>query len=155
MALCLKDLPDTANYNAQGDDLGEERQLDEPHRRQQQQKLLEDLVVSGAMEKSSTGYYSLVPRALVDLKPWLVSRYHDSSTLGDPWQRIKDCVICGDIVTIGHRCGNTDCSIRVHQVCEDILWAESKPLECPGCHWIWTEAYVGEKALLSRPSSSE
>ena len=58
----------------------------------------------GWLEKSAKGFYSLSPRALMELKGWLCETYNDEEEEADqedgPRIRIKMCKACGDIVTV-------------------------------------------------------
>ena len=68
------------------------------------ESMLGRLVDEGWLEKSSKGFYSLSPRALIELKGWLCETYNDDEDEPDgdegPRLRVKMCKACGDIVTI-------------------------------------------------------
>ncbi|KAK4448089.1 Nse1 non-SMC component of SMC5-6 complex-domain-containing protein [Podospora aff. communis PSN243] len=57
--------------------------------------LLSSLVAEGWLEKSREGFFSLSPRALVELWAWLVETYNDPE---DDWLHIKDCEACKEIM---------------------------------------------------------
>jgi non-structural maintenance of chromosomes element 1 len=60
------------------------------------------LVEEGWFEKSAKGFYSLSPRALMELKGWLVGTYNDPADDDDDEARrdkIKFCHACKDIIT--------------------------------------------------------
>lgn len=61
--------------------------------------LLSNLVAEGWLEKSRKGFYSLTPRALMELKGWLVETYNDD----DDTQKIKTCQACKEIITVVRR----------------------------------------------------
>jgi hypothetical protein len=70
------------------------------------EKVLESLIDEGWLEKSSMGFLTLSPRALMELRSWLVDTYNDPPE-GPPdeeddreWQKIKSCEGCKQIVTI-------------------------------------------------------
>lgn len=70
----------------------------------QAETMLQRLIQEGWLEKSRKGYCSLTPRALMELRGWLVSTYNDESGR----QRIKFCDACKDIMTV---VGNSSTSI--------------------------------------------
>lgn len=69
----------------------------------QAEKTLESLVDEGWFEKSKSGYYSLSPRALMELRGWLQETYNepaDEEEEGGRIDRIKLCQACREIVTV-------------------------------------------------------
>lgn len=60
------------------------------------------LVEEGWFEKSAKGFYSLSPRALMELRAWLVESYNDPE---EDENRIKFCQACKEIVTVVSRGG--------------------------------------------------
>ena len=61
------------------------------------------LVEEGWIEKSGKGFYSLSPRALMELRGWLVETYNDPDEEVDGdgrVDRIKSCQACKEIVTV-------------------------------------------------------
>lgn len=112
------------------------------------ESVLTSLVKGGWMEKSREGFYSLSPRALLELRPWLVETFNDPDVAADEWQRIKFCEGCKDLVTIGLRCPEPDCSLRLHDGCQDAFWRVRRGTKCPKCTREWTgKNYVGERAV--------
>ncbi len=72
---------------------------------QQAERVLARLVEEKWFEKSGAGYYSLSPRALMELRGWLVETYNeeeeDEQGRGfGRWEPIKFCQACRDIVTV-------------------------------------------------------
>ncbi|EEP77693.1 predicted protein [Uncinocarpus reesii 1704] len=66
--------------------------------------MLKRLVEEGWLEKSRKGNYSLTPRALMELKTWLIESYNDDEDGGelDNEQRhdkIKTCFACKELIT--------------------------------------------------------
>ncbi|RMZ76616.1 hypothetical protein DV738_g4777, partial [Chaetothyriales sp. CBS 135597] len=64
--------------------------------------VLAKLMDQGWLEKSSAGFYTLTPRALMELKGWLVDTYNDT---GDDERdthagKIKFCYACREIITM-------------------------------------------------------
>ena len=67
--------------------------------------LLRKLEAEGWLEKSDAGFYTLSPRALMELKGWLVDTYNDvDEDAEDERQsqrkKIKSCHACKEIITI-------------------------------------------------------
>lgn len=110
--------------------------------------VLGNLVDSGWFEKSKSGFYSVTPRALLELRPWLMNMYNDPDAGPDEWQRIKFCEACKDIVTTGLRCSEPRCLVRLHDMCEEAFWRMRRAKECTRCSRQWTGlSYVGERAI--------
>lgn len=109
--------------------------------------LLGKLEKENWLERSSKGYYSLAPRALLELRTWLQENYNESD---DPntYQKIKFCEACREIVTIGQRCSDLECNARLHNICEIAYWKSRPSRKCPKCNLQWNgENFVGEKAI--------
>lgn len=71
----------------------------------QAENMLKRLVEEGWFEKSRKGYYSLSPRALLELRGWLVSTYNeaadeDAEENTGRNDRIKFCYACKEIITV-------------------------------------------------------
>ncbi|GAB7351483.1 hypothetical protein MBLNU459_g2134t1 [Dothideomycetes sp. NU459] len=72
----------------------------------QAERVLDGLVEEGWFERSGAGFYSLSPRALMELRQWLIETYNEPP--GDDededdqirQDRIKLCQACKEIVTI-------------------------------------------------------
>lgn len=66
--------------------------------------LLSKLVDEAWLEKSAKGFYTLSPRALMELKDWLVTTYNESADgseeVEEEFNKIKFCQACKEIVTI-------------------------------------------------------
>ncbi|KAI4108449.1 MAG: hypothetical protein L6R37_001053 [Teloschistes peruensis] len=74
------------------------------------EKMLKTLVDEGWFEKSKRGYYSLSPRALIELRGWLIETYNDvdedDEDDDERMPRIKQCAACKEIVTMTEWMGN-------------------------------------------------
>lgn len=117
------------------------------------EKLLVKLIGEGWLERSATGRYSLSPRALMELRTWLVESFNDPDAAPGRWQRIKICEACKNIVTHGQRCAERDCTVRLHDICDDVFWRTQRRKECPRCSTVWTgKHFVGERALATPES---
>ena len=110
--------------------------------------LLKSLVAEGWLEKSRDGFYSLSPRALLELWSWLMATYNDPE---QDWQRIKFCEGCKEMVTTGQRCSDRDCNARIHDICHNKVWpSRNSTKKCPKCQTLWEgNKFVGERAVTS------
>ncbi|PHH59494.1 hypothetical protein CDD82_2450 [Ophiocordyceps australis] len=110
--------------------------------------VLRNLVDQDWLEKSKDGFYSPTPRTLLELRPWLIEVYNDPDAEPDEWQRIKLCEACKDILTIGRRCQEPSCNLRLHDICHEAFFRSRRSKNCPKCDTAWTgERYVGERAI--------
>jgi hypothetical protein len=131
---------------------GEEQQsqapVDKGLKHSEVETVLESLVEGGWFEISREGFYSLSPRALMELRPWLVDMYNDADAEPNDWQRIKFCEACKEVVTWGLRCSEPDCTLRLHDICQQAFWRSRRGTACPKCSREWTgNHYVGERAI--------
>lgn len=117
------------------------------------EKVLRLLVEEGWFELSQKGYYSLSPRALMELRGWLIETYNEQAEEeedDDDAERvkIKFCAACREIVTVGQRCPNGTCNARVHNHCiRNLFRSQGGREECPTCNTAWQDPLpVGEKA---------
>ena len=88
--------------------------------------MLKTLVEEGWFEKSIKGFYSLSPRALTELRGWLLETYNDleedEEEEGSVSKRIKQCFACREIITTvswaapSHFFSSTDSQSRVNGV---------------------------------------
>jgi len=116
----------------------------------QAERLMNSLVAEGWFERSKEGWFTLSARALMELKAWLVATYNDPDAEDGDWQRIKSCAACKSIVTIGQRCPNLDCNMRLHDVCQAAFWRTRKDKRCPKCKTEWNgNFWVGERAVTT------
>ncbi len=116
----------------------------------QAEELMQSLTEGGWLERSARGLYTLSPRALMELKGWLVATYNDPDAEGE-WQHIKNCVACKNVVTVGQRCTDVMCNVRLHEICARPFWRQRRnEVACPSCGKKWDGAYLGEKALEPR-----
>lgn len=114
------------------------------------ESMLSRLVSEGWLELSREGFYSLTPRALMELKTWMVESYNDPDVGPEEWQRIRFCRACKEVVTHGKRCTERDCTLRLHDICEDAFWRTQRSKQCPQCQRDWDgEHYVGERAVTT------
>jgi len=98
--------------------------------------VLGSFVAKGWLLKSKRGRYSLSPRTILELQPYLRSTYPDE---------ILDCTICMEMVTRGVGCYTPHCQTRLHNYC--FTKYRKRSANCPSCHENWsTDANV--KKLL-------
>ncbi|KAK8090878.1 Non-structural maintenance of chromosomes element 1-like protein [Apiospora phragmitis] len=110
--------------------------------------MMQSMVDEGWFERSVEGCYSLSPRALMELHSWLIETYNDPGAEPGDWQRIKFCEACKDIVTVGQRCTERDCNVRLHDICEEAFWRTKREKKCPKCQTLWDgKHFVGERAV--------
>ncbi|KAL8897959.1 MAG: hypothetical protein Q9192_002328 [Flavoplaca navasiana] len=119
------------------------------------EKMLRTLVDEGWFEKSKKGYYTLSPRALMELRGWLIETYNDVDDDDEDDEddnderppRIKQCVACKEIVTVGQRCSKRSCNCRLHDICVRNFFRMQRSDTCPVCKTEWTsDVFVGERA---------
>ncbi|KAI4146517.1 MAG: hypothetical protein L6R39_003436 [Caloplaca ligustica] len=131
------------------------------------EKMLKSLVEEGWFEKSKKGYYSLSPRALMELRGWLIETYNDADDDDDEEEdripRIKQCAACKEVVTMvsyfrelhklsakdlkGQRCSQRNCPCRLHDICTQNFFRMQRSRNCPLCKTEWTgNDFVGERA---------
>ncbi|EXJ90940.1 hypothetical protein A1O1_04047 [Capronia coronata CBS 617.96] len=115
--------------------------------------MLGKLVDEGWLEKSRQGFYSLSPRALMELKGWLVDTYNDEDEDGHRREKIKFCHACKEIITVGQRCPRRECPCRLHDICTQNFFRMQRSQTCPLCKTEWDgQHYVGEKAITTSES---
>ena len=70
----------------------------------QAERMLKALVDEGWFEKSKKGYYGLSPRALMELRGWLIETYNDLDDDEEEGEdrvlKIKLCYACKEIITV-------------------------------------------------------
>lgn len=66
----------------------------------QAETVIINLIEEGWLQKSQKGYLSLTPRALMELRGWLVLTYNDENYDGRVMERIKFCAACQEIITV-------------------------------------------------------
>ncbi|KJF60762.1 DNA repair protein Nse1 [Coccidioides immitis RS] len=120
--------------------------------------MLQRLVDEGWFEKSRKGNYSLTPRALMELRTWLIESYNDDvdedeQDNGRRHDKIKFCFACKDLITVGQRCSQRQCPARLHNMCVQNFFRLQRAETCPFCKTNWTENnFVGERALSNQAS---
>jgi len=108
------------------------------------QDLMDDYVKQGWLEKSEKGYLSLTPRALAELQPYLVETFNSGEEDDASNDKVHSCFSCKNLVTVGKRCANRDCSLYLHNYCQRIVGPN---LPCPSCKTAWNNVLeVGEAA---------
>lgn len=112
--------------------------------------VLDSLVADNFLHLSRANYYSLAPRALMELHSYLKETYNDdASDDEDATVRIRDCEGCREIVTVGIRCNNRECGVRWHDRCANSFYSgkSREGKKCPRCKTVCSgNVYVGERA---------
>ena len=112
----------------------------------QAEEVLATLVDEGWLAKSRAGFYSVAPRGLLELRGYLEDTYNDVDAEDGEWRRVKTCAACRDLVTVGLRCANQDCNVRLHGFCVEGFFRGMRVRKC-ACGAEWTgRDFVGEKA---------
>ncbi|KAH9050707.1 hypothetical protein EDB84DRAFT_1555336 [Lactarius hengduanensis] len=89
-------------------------------------------VAKGWLLKSKKGRFSLSPRSLLELQPYLKSTYPDE---------ILECTICFEILTRGHACPKAKCGVGMHNACYDTYRRSvGGKGKCPKCSEDWGRA---------------
>ena len=128
----------------------------------QAEKVLTSMVSEGWFELSPRGFYALSPRALMELRGWLIDVYNDQpdeeedEEEEDPHEKIKFCQACKEIVTMGQRCPNLGCQARLHNHCvRNMFRAQGGSEKCPLCKTAWADPPpVGEKVAKDKRRSA-
>ncbi|KAF5357780.1 hypothetical protein D9756_001638 [Leucocoprinus leucothites] len=113
----------------------------------QAEVVLSTFVARGWLVKSKNGRYSLSPRSLLELRPYLQLNYSD---------QVLRCYLCEEILTIGVACVHEGCKCKMHPVCFKKYSKAHKTgtLPCKDCEQEWprdinSEDFIpiGEKAV--------
>lgn len=140
--------PNRRQSQMEGEESTQTGPIDRGLKHSEVEDVLASLVDGGWLERSRAKFYSLTPRGLLELRPWLTETYNDPDAEPDEWQRVKQCEACKDLITYGLRCGEPDCTFRLHDICEDAFWRVRGDKKCPKCSREWSGShYVGERAV--------
>ncbi|KAF8477154.1 Nse1 non-SMC component of SMC5-6 complex-domain-containing protein [Kalaharituber pfeilii] len=113
---------------------------------------LRAFVEEGWLDSSPEGYYTLSVRALAELSRYLVDTYNADADPdvpdSEPVERIKSCYGCKELLTVGLRCPNMECGVRLHDACAEGLFRSNRAPKCLVCGGEWAgRCYVGERAV--------
>lgn len=113
----------------------------------QSQRFLHKLVTEGFFIQSSQGRYMLSNKTLAELKEYLIQEYSTRKEGG----LINICIGCEDILTVGFRCPNEECWVRLHKGCR-YPYQRANDTACRECGTDWNgdadkTLYVGELSL--------
>ena len=133
------------------DDEGQSQTVDTGITITEADNVLDALLADNFLHLSRLKYYSLAPRALMELHSYLKETYNEVAEDDDdrPTIRIRDCEGCREIVTYGIRCNNRECGVRWHDKCANQYYSgrSAEVKKCPKCKTICTgNVYVGERA---------
>ncbi|KAI1940622.1 hypothetical protein LOZ66_002218 [Ophidiomyces ophidiicola] len=127
------------------------------------EEMLKRLINERWLEKTRKGNYGLTPRALMELRTWLVESYNDADEEeedddddgGYRHDKIKTCNACKDLITVGQRCSQRQCPARLHDMCTRNFFRLQRAEVCPLCKTKWTgDHFVGERALEDKASQN-
>ncbi|KAK6341698.1 hypothetical protein TWF696_008766 [Orbilia brochopaga] len=119
------------------------------------EECLARFVDEGWLEKDGAGFHFLSTRSLLELEPYLTATYNveeeedneDGTVSRGPMRlRIKTCHVCKYLHTIGQRCSDATCNIRIHNHCAENYFARNPAKKCPACQAEWKGDPVGPKA---------
>ncbi|KAG7092331.1 hypothetical protein E1B28_008692 [Marasmius oreades] len=109
----------------------------------QAENVLASFVAKGWLLRSKRGRYSLSPRTLLELYPYIRGTYADE---------LLECTICHEVLTKGIACHTRNCTIRMHYHCFKAFRRRNGA--CPQCKVDWPREAsdvplvpVGEDAL--------
>lgn len=109
---------------------------------QKVQETLDEFVEEGWLRRTDSDYYTLSTRGLMELQPYLLQTFNepadDNEEADEIAPQIKLCFVCGDMVTLGQRCRNPSCFLRLHNHCATQLFAASQRPACPKCTSTWS-----------------
>jgi len=96
-------------------------------------------------------WYSLAPRALMELSLYLTQTYNTPESEEDEapedGEKIKCCYACKELLTVGQRCDKLRCPTRLHNPCAEQFFSVHKGRKCPQCKTAWSgKEPVGEAA---------
>ncbi|KAL0071515.1 hypothetical protein AAF712_001372 [Marasmius tenuissimus] len=92
----------------------------------QAENVLASFVAKGWLLKSKRGRYSLSPRTLLELYPYMKASYPNE---------LIECTICHEVITRGMACHTRNCSVRMHFHCFKTF--RNRKGECPQCKAEW------------------
>ncbi|KAG6903216.1 hypothetical protein C0995_002759 [Termitomyces sp. Mi166 len=102
----------------------------------QAEAVIGSFVAKGWLVKSSHGRYSLSPRSLLELSPYLKTTYPEE---------LIECTICLEIITRGVACPRDNCKTWLHYHCFTNFIRHQK--QCPTCRDPWPEDHT-DKAFV-------
>ncbi|KAF2852815.1 hypothetical protein T440DRAFT_391820 [Plenodomus tracheiphilus IPT5] len=136
-----------------GDDNDDATQASDPGITIQEADIVLDrLVQQSFFQRSRSGYFSLAPRGLMELRAYLKETYNESAEESEDGLeriRIHDCEGCKEIVTYGMRCNRKECGVRWHDACANSFYKGKgrDARKCPKCGTECSgDVYVGERA---------
>ncbi|KAF8274953.1 Nse1 non-SMC component of SMC5-6 complex-domain-containing protein [Lactarius quietus] len=94
----------------------------------QAESVLVSFVAKGWLLKSKKGRFSLSPRSLLELQPYLKSTYPDE---------VLECKGCFEILTRGYACPKAGCKVRMHNSCYETHHRRTNGNKCPDCREDW------------------
>ncbi|KAF2473039.1 uncharacterized protein BDR25DRAFT_332737 [Lindgomyces ingoldianus] len=149
------------NENGDGDGDGDNNTLETANAKSltisEADRVLSELLSQSFLHLSRAQYYSLAPRAFIELRTYLKETYNEPADPDDPDDepliRVKDCEGCREIVTVGQRCADRACGCRLHDHCTQQFFRGQNQRggrgKCPVCKVEWTgDVFVGERVVV-------
>lgn len=102
----------------------------------QADSFLKELYYQGWLDHQKE--YIPSPRMLAELGPMLIQRFGLKS-VENAEGLINKCAACEEIVTLGTKCFNDDCGVRLHPHCTKVYFLVHTDGKCPSgdCDEIW------------------
>ncbi|CAO3665681.1 unnamed protein product [Umbelopsis ramanniana] len=95
------------------------------------EELLNKLVADKWLMRRRDGYYVLHMRSIIELQNYLKETFENE---------IHECLMCMEIVTVGERCSQGRCEVRLHSHCAAGYFPEQdngSEIKCPTCGTTW------------------
>jgi len=106
--------------------------LKPPISQRDSEDLLNRLVADKWLMKRSDGYYVLHMRSIIELQSYLKETFE---------QEVFECLMCMEIVTMGERCSQGRCEVRLHLHCAAGYFPDPQTeaeIKCPTCTSAWS-----------------
>ncbi|CAO3687433.1 unnamed protein product [Umbelopsis vinacea] len=106
--------------------------LKPPISQRESEELLNKLVADNWLMKRRDGYYVLHMRSIIELQTYLKETFESE---------VHDCLMCMEIVTVGERCSQGRCEVRLHLHCAAGYFPEQSSgaeIKCPTCSTTWS-----------------
>lgn len=123
--------------------------LKSPISQRESEWLLAKLVKDQWLKRRTDGYYVLHMRSIIELQDYMKETFEDD---------VHECLMCMEIVTIGERCSQERCSVRLHLHCAAGYFPEDEngaAIKCPTCSTSWKRSNKFGGANTPRRSNGQ
>ncbi|GAB5588427.1 hypothetical protein Unana1_03327 [Umbelopsis nana] len=106
--------------------------LKPPISQRDSEELLIRLAADKWLMKRRDGHYVLHMRSIIELQNYLKDTFEEE---------VHDCLMCMEIVTVGERCSQGRCSVRLHLHCAAGYFPDAgsgSEIKCPTCSTTWS-----------------